>query len=44
MKETQKRECVFASHLDEVTQQLVGLGVGLLHLLELVAQSHAVSL
>lgn len=32
------------SHLDEVTQQLVGLCVGLLHLLELVSQAHAVSL
>lgn len=32
------------SHLDEVSQQLVGLSVGLLHLLELVSQSHTVGL
>lgn len=31
-------------HLNEVSQQLVGLHVGLLHLLELVPQAHAVSL
>lgn len=32
------------SHLDEVAQQFVGLSVGLLHLLELVSQSHTVGL
>lgn len=32
------------SHLNEVSQQFVGLNVGLLHLLELVSQSHTVGL
>lgn len=32
------------SHLNEVSQQFVSLSVGLLHLLELVSQSHTVGL
>lgn len=32
------------AHLNKVSQQLVGFHVGLLHLLELVSQPHAVSL
>lgn len=35
---------VSMSHLNKVSKEFVGLCVGLLHLLELVAQSHTVSL
>lgn len=35
---------MWSTYLDEVSEQFVGLGVGFLHLLELVAQAHAVSL
>lgn len=35
---------MWSTYLDEVSQQFVGLSIGFLHLLELVAEAHAVSL
>lgn len=40
----EQRVSVVVSHLNEVSEQFVGFGVGLLHLLELVPQPHTVSL